>query len=148
MKIRSLVAGLTLTLVGGATFAQTTAATGTDATMAGPGITMGKMASGPLKYVNIQDNDLVTSKLVGVGVYNKQNETVGEISDVVIGDGKSVIGIVASVGGFLGIGESYVVLDPSSVALAQDDGTWKAFVDTSKDDLSKAPKLDYSKLKK
>lgn len=148
MKFRSLVAGLTLTLLSGAALAQTTAASGADATLAGPGITMGKMASGPLKYVNIQDTDLVTSKLIGVDIYNKQNDDIGEISDVVIGDGKSVIGIVASVGGFLGMGESYVVLDPSSVALAQDNGTWKAYVDTSKDDLSKAPKLDYSKMKK
>jgi PRC-barrel domain len=148
MKFRSLVAGLTLTLLSGAAFAQTTAASGADATLAGPGLTMGKVASGPLKYVNIQDTDLVTSKLIGVDIYNKQNDDIGEISDVVIGDGKSVIGIVASVGGFLGLGESYVVLDPSSVALGQDNGTWKAYVDTSKEDLSKAPKLDYSKLKK
>jgi sporulation protein YlmC with PRC-barrel domain len=148
MKFRLLVAGLTLTLLSGAASAQTTAASGADATLAGPGIAMGKMASGPLKYVNIQDTDLVTSKLIGVDIYNKQNEDIGEISDVVIGDGKSVIGIVASVGGFLGLGESYVVLDPSSIALAQDNGTWKAYVDTSKEDLSKAPKLDYSKLKK
>ena len=148
MKIRSLVAGLALTLASGAAFAQTPAATGADATMAGPGMTMGKMASGPLKYVNIQDTDLVTSKLVGVNIYNKQNDDIGEISDVVIGGGKSVIGIVASVGGFLGMGESYVVLDPSSIALADDNGTWKAYVDTSKEDLSKAPKLDYSKFKK
>lgn len=148
MKFCSIVAGVTLMLVSGAAFAQTTAATGADATLAGPGITMGRTANGPLKYVNIQDNDLVMSKLVGVGVYNRQNENIGEISDVVIGDGKSVIGIVASVGGFLGMGESYVVLDPSSVALAQEDGMWKAYVDTSKDGLSKAPKLDYSKFRK
>jgi hypothetical protein len=148
MKFRSLFAGLMLTLVGGAAFAQTTAATGADATLAGPGLTLGKMANGPLKYVNIQESDLVTSKLIGVDLYNRQNETIGEISDVVIGDGKSVIGIVASVGGFLGMGESYVVLDPSSIALSQDDGTWKAYVDTSKDDLSKAPKFDYSKIRK
>ncbi|MET0749162.1 MAG: PRC-barrel domain-containing protein [Rhizobium sp.] len=148
MKVRSLVAALSLTLVSGAAFAQTTAASGADATLAGPGMTIGTVASGPLKYVNIQDTDMVTSKLIGVDIYNKQNDDIGEISDVVIGDGKSVIGIVASVGGFLGMGESYVVLDPSSVALAQDDGTWKAYVDTSKEDLSKAPKLDYAKLKK
>ena len=148
MKVRSLVAALSLTLVSGAAFAQTTAASGADATLAGPGMTIGKVASGPLKYVNIQDTDMVTSKLIGVDIYNKQNDDIGEISDVVIGDGKSVIGIVASVGGFLGMGESYVVLDPSSVALAQDDGNWKAYVDTSKEDLSKAPKLDYAKLKK
>ena len=81
----------------------------------------------------------------GRTIYTPQ---IGEVSDVVIGGGKSVIGIVASVGGFLGMGESYVTLDPSSVALADDNGTWKAYVDTSKEDLSKAPKLDYSKFKK
>lgn len=67
---------------------------------------------------------------------------------MVIGDGKSVIGIVASVDGFLGMGTSYVVLDPASVALNNDNGTWKAYVDTNKDALSKAPKLDYDKFKK
>lgn len=124
------------------------AASGADATMVGPGITMGKAATMPLKTVEIKDTDLVTSKLVGLNIYNKENEEIGEISDVVIGGGKSVIGIVASVGGFLGIGASYVVIDPASMALADDNGTWKAYVDTNKDSLSAAPKFDYDKLKK
>lgn len=128
--------------------AQQPVASGADAMIVGPGITMGRAATMPLKYVEIKDTDLVTSKLVGVDLYNKQNENIGEISDVVIGGGKSVIGIVASVGGFLGIGNSYVVMDPASIALANDNGTWKAYVDTTKDDLTKAPKFDYDKLKK
>jgi hypothetical protein len=148
MKFNPIIAGVALSLMSGAAFAQTAAATGADAALSGPGITMGKVATIPLKYVNIQDNDLVTSKLIGIDIYNKQDEDIGEIADVVIGDGKSVIGIVASVGGFLGMGDSYVVLDPASIALAEDDGTWKAYVDTTKDDLSNAPKLDYSKFKK
>ncbi|WP_312407918.1 PRC-barrel domain-containing protein [Rhizobium sp.] len=125
-----------------------TAASGADATIVGPGITMGTAATAPLKTVEIKGNDLVTSKLVGLNIYNKENEEVGEISDVVIGDGKSVIGVIASVGGFLGMGASYVVIDPASIALADDNGTWKAYVDTNKDDLSKAPKFDYDKMKK
>ena len=147
MKVISIAAALSI-LSAGASFAQQTVAPGADAMMAGPGITMGKAATTPLKYVEIKDADIVTSKLIGVEIYNKANEDVGEISDIVIGDGKSVIGVVASVGGFLGIGESYIVIDPASLALADDNGTWKAYVDTNKDDLSKAPKFDYSKLKK
>lgn len=134
--------------ISGAAQAQQSAASGADAIIAGPGITMGTTATMPLKYVEIKDTDLVTSKLIGTNIYNKQNESIGSISDVVIGDGKSVIGVVASVGGFLGIGESYVVIDPASIALANDNGSWKAYVDTTKDDLSKAPKFDYSKMKK
>lgn len=148
MKLHIIVAGIAISLVSGAATAQQTAATGADAMLSGPGITMGNTAVLPLKYVNIQDADLLTSKLIGVEIYNKKNEDVGEISDIVIGGGKSVIGIVASVGGFLGIGDSYVVIDPASLALANDNGTWKAYVDTSKDNLSKAPKFDYSKMKK
>lgn len=151
-----IIATAALAALTGAAYAQTAAtpataapaAAGSDATMVGPGITMGKAASMPLKYVEIKDTDLVTSKLVGVNIYNKANDDIGEISDIVIGNGKSVIGIVASVGGFLGMGTSYVVLDPASVALNNDNGTWKAYVDTTKDDLSKAPKLDYDKFKK
>lgn len=143
-----ILAALASISIGGAALAQEAAATGADAMLAGPGITMGTAATMPLKYVEIKDVDLVASKLIGINIYNKSNEDVGEISDIVIGDGKSVIGIVASVGGFLGLGESYVVIDPASLALADDNGTWKAYVDTNKDDLSKAPKFDYSKLKK
>jgi len=143
-----ILAALASMSIGGSALAQEAAATGADAMLAGPGITMGTAATMPLKYVEIKDADLVASKLIGVNIYNKSNEDVGEISDIVIGDGKSVIGIVASVGGFLGLGESYVVIDPASLALADDKGTWKAYVDTNKDDLSKAPKFDYSKLKK
>ncbi|MDE1991645.1 MAG: PRC-barrel domain-containing protein [Rhizobiaceae bacterium] len=147
MKTVIIAAAVSLSLTG-AVVAQQEVATGSDAMMAGPGIAMGTAATMPLRYVEINDTDLVTSKLIGVDIYNKANEDVGEISDIVIGDGKSVIGIVASVGGFLGIGESYIVIDPASLALANDNGTWKAYVDTTKDDLSKAPKFDYSRLKK
>ncbi|WP_158665150.1 hypothetical protein [Ensifer adhaerens] len=45
-------------------------------------------------------------------------------------------------------GESYVVIDPASLALANENGVWKAYEDTNKDDLSKAPQFDYAKLKK
>jgi hypothetical protein len=153
-----IVAAVSLTALAGSAYAQqpaapavssqAPAAAGSDATIIGPGITMGKIATMPLKYVEIKDTDLVTSKLVGVEIYNKQNEDIGTISDIVIGNGKSVIGIVASVGGFLGLGSSYVVLDPASVALNEENGSWKAYVDTNKDALSKAPKLDYDKFKK
>lgn len=148
MKLSIIAAAFSVVAVSGLAHAQETVAAGTDAILAGPGITMGKAATMPLKYVEIKDTDLVTSKLVGVDIYNKQDENIGEISDTIVGDGKSVIGIVASVDGFLGIGTSYVVIDPASLALADDNGTWKAYVDTNKDDLSKAPKFDYDKINK
>ena len=151
-KVFALAAAAALT--SSVAFAQTAAApapadapaAGADATLSGPGVTMGNKASGPLKFLNVQKTDLTASQLDGMDIYNAQNEEIGEIEDVVIGDGKTVIGLVASVGGFLGIDESYVVLDPASVAVQNDNGTWKAYVDTTKDALQNAPKLDYDKL--
>lgn len=87
----------------------------------------------------------MTSKLIGINVYNNQNETLGEIEDLVVDKGKTLSGVVVSVGGFLGIGDSYVVLDPSTIVVSQKDGNWRAFVDTSKDNLKNAPKFKYTK---
>lgn len=57
-------------------------------------------------------------------------------------------GVVVGVGGFLGMGESSVALDPSTVVLNQRDGTWRAYVDTSKDNFKNAPKFTYTKMRK
>lgn len=46
------------------------------------------------------------------------------------------------------VGESYVVLDPAFIAPAEDNGTWKAYLVTTKDDLSNASRLDCSTMKK
>jgi hypothetical protein len=143
-----VISALALSLSAATAFAQAEAAPGADASLSGPGMTMSTTPAMPLKYVNVQSVDLLSSRLVGTEIYNVQNEEIGEISDIVIADGKTVIGIVASVGGFLGVGTSYVVLDPASVSLSNSDGTWKAHVDTTRDDLSNAPKLDYDKLVK
>jgi sporulation protein YlmC with PRC-barrel domain len=133
----------------------TTLATGTQTTGAGAaatntmgGIVMSTSASQPVKFATADTSDLMSSKLVGVNVYNKQNEKVGEISDLAIDNGKTIDGVVLSVGGFLGIGESYVLVEPSSLALNNDNGTWKAYIDTSKDALKNAPKFTYKAVDK
>ena len=45
------------------------------------------------------------SKLVGVDLYNEQNENIGEVDDVIIDPSGKVDGVIVSVGGFLGMGE-------------------------------------------
>ena len=100
-----------------------------------------------VRFVDVKPADLMTTKLLGAVVYNKQKEKLDEIEDLAIEDGRNITGVVVSVGGFLGIGESYVVLDPKTVVVSQKDGTWQAFVDTTKDTLKNAPKFTYSKNK-
>jgi len=69
----------------------------------------------------------------------------GKISDLIIKDGATVSGVVLSVGGFLGIGDSYVVVDPASLALSNKNGAMRLMADATKDSLSGAPKFTYPK---
>lgn len=109
----------------------------------GSGFTMAANASAPVKYGEADSSNLMSSKLIGLDVYNNQNEDIGEIKDLAI-DGNNVTGVVVSVGGFLGVGEKYVLLDPSSIALQNDNGSWKARINTSKEDLKSAPQFSYN----
>jgi sporulation protein YlmC with PRC-barrel domain len=111
------------------------------------GMKMADTATVKLKFVTVKPADVMSSKLVGSTVYNNQNENVGEVEDLVIENGKTVTGVVVSVGGFLGLGESYVVLDPSTLAISNKDGKWAVHADTDKDTLKNAPKFTYSKKK-
>lgn len=52
-----------------------------------------------------------TSKLMGLDVYNDQNEKLGDISEVLIDKSGSVKGVVIGVGGFLGMGEHNIMVE-------------------------------------
>ena len=154
MKTFAIVpaAALSLSLAASAAFAQETEAPATEsmatptaiaAALAPSGLLVGEKPSVTVKYIAVQPADMVTSNIVGAPIYNANDEKVGEVADLVLTEGDSLTGLVASVGGFLGIGESYVVLDPSTVVINQKDGDWVAYVNTTKDALTSAPKFEY-----
>lgn len=109
------------------------------------GMTMADTAAVKIRFVTAKPAEVTSSKLVGKNLYNKQNETVGEIEDLVIENGKTVTGVVVSVGGFLGMGERYVLVDPSTIFLHRADGSLKAMVDADKDAVKNAPEFKYDK---
>ena len=121
--------------------------TGNAVSEASSGLRTANSANLAVRFADVKPADVMTTKLLGANVYNNQKEKLGEIEDLAIENGRDVTGVVVSVGGFLGIGESYVVLDPKTVVVSQKDGTWQAFVDTTKDTLKNAPKFTYSKKK-
>ena len=86
------------------------------------------------------------SKLKGLNVYNQKDETVGEITDIAI-KGNQVDALILSVGGFLGMGEHYVAVSPSSVNIRHDDKNdkWVATMNTTKEALKAAPEFKYPK---
>ena len=156
MPKRLMITAIALSTVSGIVLAQTNTPPlpTTTAPMPGttaPATTMGMRtadtATLAVRFVTMKPADFMASRLIGTNVYNNQNDKLGEIEDLVVENGKSIAGVVVSVGGFLGMGESYVVLDPSTVVLNPKDGTWRAYVDTSKETLKNAPKFTYTKKK-
>jgi len=52
-----------------------------------------------------------SSKLIGLNVYNDQNEKLGDISEILLDKSGKVGGIVIGVGGFLGMGQHDIKVD-------------------------------------
>jgi sporulation protein YlmC with PRC-barrel domain len=75
-------------------FAQTTAPA-PSATAAGPTAATGQWRA---------------SKLIGLNVYNAQNEKLGDINEVLLDKSGKATGVVIGVGGFLGMGEHDVMV--------------------------------------
>ena len=99
-----------------------------------------------------------TSKLVGVDIYNEQNDNIGEINDVIISTSGKVDGVVVSVGGFLGMGEHHVMMKLDQIKFANKAGTtstgstssdskqWypdRGTVNATKDQLKAMPQFKY-----
>jgi sporulation protein YlmC with PRC-barrel domain len=63
------------------------------------------------------------SKLVGVDIYNEQNDKIGDINDVIIDSSGKVDGVVVSVGGFLGMGEHDVLMKLDQIKFSNKPGT-------------------------
>jgi len=52
-----------------------------------------------------------SSKLIGLNVYNDQNEKLGDVSEILLDKSGKVEGIVIGVGGFLGMGQHDIKVD-------------------------------------
>jgi sporulation protein YlmC with PRC-barrel domain len=63
--------------------------------------------------------DWRTSKVVGLNVYNEQNENVGSINDLLMDKSGNVKAAVISVGGFLGMGARLIALPFDKVKFSE-----------------------------
>ncbi len=101
-------------------------------------------SKGP-SFISVPDTAMLSGNVVGLDVYNGQNNDIGKIHDVVLGPDASVKGYIVSVGGFLGMGTHYVAVDPGAVSITYDAGqrTWRAAMNATKDELKAAPEFKY-----
>jgi sporulation protein YlmC with PRC-barrel domain len=103
MLAKSIAAGLAATtMLAGVAFAQTPSAT-TDRTNMAPKAAASDTSSS-------FHGDWRTSKVVGLKVYNDQNEDIGSINDLLTDKSGNIKAAVISVGGFLGMGSRLVAI--------------------------------------
>jgi PRC-barrel domain len=95
-------------------------------------------------FVAAKPTDVLSYNLIKLKIKNGSNEDVGEIKDLVLSQ-NTLAGYVVSVGGFLGVGEHYVVVSPEAVKITYDenDKKWTATMDATKDQLKAAPEFKY-----
>ena len=60
------------------------------------------------------------SKLVGLNVYNDQNEKLGDISEILMDKSGKVEGVIIGVGGFLGMGQRDIKVEMSKLKFVDD----------------------------
>ena len=135
-----------------ATTQNDTTKTNPPATMTNPPSTMATpekpnlvMPSGTPNFISVNGDDKLSSNIVGLVIYNDQNNDIGKIQDIVFDSSKQMAGYILSVGGFLGMGTHYVAVDPGSVKVTYDAGNkvWRATMNASKDQLKSAPEFKY-----
>jgi len=89
-------------------------------------------------------DEMRASKLLGTTVVNDANESIGKISEVILGKDGKVAAAVIGVGGFLGIGEHDVAVNFDSLRIGH-DGNNKTVVslNATKDSLKAAPEWQW-----
>ena len=96
-------------------------------------------------FIQVQNGDMLSSNVVGLDIYNSQNDDIGKVQDIAFDASKRVTGYILSVGGFLGMGTHYVAVNPDALMVAYDaqNKVWKATMNATKDQLKSAPEFKY-----
>jgi sporulation protein YlmC with PRC-barrel domain len=95
-------------------------------------------------YVAADWAQITTEDLTGVNVYGTNDESLGEISNFVLTQDNQISHVVVDVGGFLGIGTRPVAIDAADLQVmrADGDGTLRAYVSMSRDQIEQLPAAD------
>jgi len=113
------------------------------------GSTTGSTASngttGSARFVSVAGSDELSSKVVGLDIYNDKNQDIGQIKDIALDQNGQTEAYILSVGGFLGMGDHYVAVNPSALKVSYNDSDkkWHASMNATTDQLKSAPEFKY-----
>jgi sporulation protein YlmC with PRC-barrel domain len=101
-------------------------------------------AAGAPKFIQIDDDALLSSRLIGLNVQNSIGENIGKIEDVAF-EGGQLSGVVLSIGDILGQGQRYIAVDPSSISInyTEVENKWRATLNAKIEQLKSAPEFRY-----
>ncbi|GGC32905.1 hypothetical protein GCM10011504_08950 [Siccirubricoccus deserti] len=111
-------------------------ALGTTDNASGAGATTGPLAVDSAAVRNGRR----ASKVIGANVYNENNESIGEVDDIIIPPGGAPVAVI-SVGGFLGIGAKLVAV-PYERLQNTNSSRW-TLSGATKDSLTSLPTFSY-----
>ena len=98
------------------------------------------------RFLTTADDAAMASTIIGEAVYTSSAddaESVGEISDLLVGSDGEIDAAIVGVGGFLGLGEKNVAVSYDNLKLTtDDDGSYFVVLETSKEELESAPEFD------
>ena len=109
----------------------------TAAIPAAPGMTMDQRRTGAVPLAD-RKASLSASELIGTDVYGPDNNSIGEIDDIVVSPDNTPAYALISYGGFLGMGEDQTAVPVTSIRFSEDN---YAFVNFNADQLKAAPKF-------
>ena len=90
-----------------------------------------------------QEQEMLVSNLMGTQVYTGENESLGEINDVLLAEGGGLKAVVVGVGGFLGIAERDVAVPWEALDVSRDqDRDLLLRLDVTREQLENAPEFE------
>lgn len=99
----------------------------------------------PQAVQNIPAQSVALSDFYRQSVYDKANDKIGDISDVLFDNSKKASLAIIGVGGFLGIGEKNVAVPFESIQRTVRDGKVYLTMDANKDQLKAAQGLRFDR---
>lgn len=98
----------------GGSMNSTTGAMGTNDSASAAGAASGD-------YLTMQSETQVSANdYIGKAIYNGENNSIGDVNDLILEQNGGIAAVVVGVGGFLGIGEKNVALPMSKVTMSRD----------------------------
>ena len=94
-----------------------------------------------MEFIQVQDETqfLADEEVIGKDVVNVMDEKVGTIADLVMDQEQALVGVVLSVGGFLGIGEKWVAIPVDQIDFPTDEEPARLLVAVTEEQLKNAP---------